>query len=176
MHPTNSQRLSSLKSLKLTVASLAAVAVVSLLTCNVFAGEGHKHKKCDAGTQECLDKMAAKLKTKGWLGIETAKIDDGWYKISAVVANSPAEQAGLQVGDVLISLNGVKVNAENKAGLKKVKKSLTPGSTANYVVKRQGTKQQVAVTLGQIPETQIAEWIGQHLLDHHATERVAAIN
>ena len=168
-------RLSSSKSLKTTVASLAAVAVVSLLTCDVQAGEKHKHKKCKGETQQCLDKMAAKLKAKGWLGIETAKIDGGWYKISAVVADSPAEQAGLQVGDVLISLNGVKVNAKNKADLKKVKKSLTPGTAANYVVKRQGTKQQVAVTLGQVPETQIAEWIGQHLLQHHATERVAAI-
>ena len=167
--------LSSPKSLKATVASLAAVAVVTLLTSGVQAGEKHKHKKCQGETQKCLDKMAAKLKAKGWLGIETSKIDGGWYKISAVVADSPAEQAGLEVGDVLISLNGVKVNAENKADLKKIKKTLTPGAAANYVVKRQGTKQQVAVTLGHVPETQIAEWIGQHLLEHHATERVASI-
>ncbi len=174
MQASRIQRHSS-KSLKATVASLAAVAVVSLLTCDVQAGEKHKHKKCEANTQQCLDKMAAKMKSKGWLGIETSKIDGGWYKISAVVADSPAEQAGLQVDDVLISLNGVKVNAENKADLKKVKKSLTPGAAANYVVKRQGTKQQVAVTLGEVPETQIAEWIGQHLLEHHATERMAAV-
>lgn len=165
MHKTHTLR-------KLTTSTLVVFAL--LLAGSAIAGE--RHERCNLDTQECLDKMAAKMKTKGWLGIETTKIEDGWYKVSAVTAESPAAEAGLQAGDVLLALNGVKLNANNKAELKKAKKSLGPGKTANYVVKRQGAKVQVAVTLSHVPEIQIAEWIGQHLLEHHTAEQIAAVN
>ena len=157
-----------------TLTALTLTVFALLLAGSTLAGD--RHERCNLDTQECLDKMAAKMRAKGWLGIETAKLDDGWYKISAVKASSPAAEAGLQPGDVLLALNGVKLNAKNKAELKKVKKTLGPGKTANNVVKRQGAKVQVAVTLSQVPEIQIAEWIGQHLLENHAGEQIAAAN
>ncbi len=157
-----------------TLFALTLTVFAFLLAGSAIAGD--RHERCNLDTQECLDKMAAKMRSKGWLGIETTKVDDGWYKISTVKASSPAAEAGLQAGDVLLALNGVKLNANNKAELEKVKKTLGPGKTANYVVKRQGAKVQVAVTLSHVPEIQIAEWIGQHLLEHHTGEQIAAAN
>lgn len=164
------------RSLKIIVSTITATALVALIGGPTFAGEGQGHKKCEAKTQKCLDKMAAKMRSKGWLGIESKKNADGRYEITVVSADSPASRAGLQPGDVLIALNGVKLKAENKAELKKIKKSLTVGAVANYVVKRDGSKQQVAVTLGQMPEIQIAEWVGRHMVENHTTERVAAVH
>ena len=149
----------------------ALLIVVSLaVTGAVFAGQ----KPCSEDTENCLNKMVAKLKTKPWLGIETEKLESGWYRVSAVVADSPAAAAGFAEGDILVALNGVAIKADNKKQLKEAKLGLTVGGVANYVVKRQGTKQQLAVTLGNVPETKMAEWIGQHLMKHHAAEQIAA--
>lgn len=134
------------------------------------AGEDH----CDATALASLDKLAAKLHSKAWLGVETSKLESGWYKIAAVHEGSPAAEAGLQVGDVLVTLNGVKIHAENKDALKKAKRALGPGVTATYVVKRAGAKQQVAVTLGRMPEERIAQILGEHMLRLHA-ERIASV-
>jgi predicted metalloprotease with PDZ domain len=155
--------------------AIVGLVVVTLLAGSLYAGGQNGHWKCEAKTQDCLDKMAAKLKEKGWLGIDTEKIDGGWYRISAVHAGSPAAQAGLEVGDVLLTLDGVKVNAANKEELKKVKKGLGVGSTVSYVVKRDGTKQQVAATLGPMPEAQIAEQVGHHMLEQHTSKQIATI-
>ena len=152
---------------------LATIALVALTLISGPAFAGKSHKTCKSDDQQCLDKMAAKLRTSGWLGVETAKIDGGWYQIAAVVDGGPAAQAGLQVGDVLLAVNGVKFHAKNKAELKQAKASLVAGSTATYVVKRDGTKQKVAVTLGTMPEAQIAERIRQ-MIEQDGTERLAA--
>jgi C-terminal processing protease CtpA/Prc len=139
--------------------------------------KGHAKKaehRCDKNAQDCLDSMATHLKAKGWVGIETEAADKGFYKVAKVVYGSPAERAGFQAGDVLVAINGVYLNSEDKTELKQVKKSLGPGVKANYTVLRNGSKQQVAVTLSTVPDDVVARWVGEHMIDQHAYVQLAA--
>lgn len=97
-------------------------------------------------------------------------------QITAVVPDSPAEAAGFQAGDVLVALNGIALSEENHEALKKAKRSFAPARSVTYTVKRAGAKQQLAVTLGHVPAKVMAEWIGQHMLEHHTTAVVASAN
>ena len=59
--------------------------------------------------------------TRGWLGVQIQDVDEGMAKalqlngwngaiISQVIKNSPAEDAGVEKQDVIIAVNGVKVD------------------------------------------------------------------
>ena len=152
-----------------------AVVIVGLamligVTAVVVAGDKH----CKGTTQECLDKMVAKYQQKGWLGVETEKLDNGRWEITKVYSDSPAEQAGFKPGDVFVSVNGVEMTTDNKEALSKIKHAMGPGSDVNYVVKRQGGKVKLAAHLGTVPDAVVAEWVGQHMVKDHTTTKMAS--
>jgi S1-C subfamily serine protease len=136
-----------------------------------------------AGGSKCTEqhasadyqKMAEKMAAKGWLGIDTEKNASGGYTVSAITKGSPAEKAGFQVGDVLVALNGVKLSDDNKDAIYKVKSTLGPGKAVNYTVARAGSEKQINATLAEVPREVLAEWLGEHVLDH-TTVAVAASN
>jgi len=134
---------------------------------------GEKKHDCTASTQDCLNKMAAKFKEKGWVGIEYDKSNDkkgDKQVISKVISGSPAEKAGLREGDVLLAINGVRFGDEDKDKWAKVKKAWKPGQTITYTLARDGKKSEVAVTLGHVPQEVMAQWIGEHMLQHATVE------
>jgi S1-C subfamily serine protease len=143
--------------------ALLAVALVS----PAIAGKGHK---CDASTQDCLNKIAASMKHKGWVGIEYDKEKGDTPIVTKVVADSPAQKAGLQKGDVLLAVNGVKYGDDDKAKWTKVKKAWKPGSTITYTVKRGSKSKELNVTLGTVPEDVMYAWLGEHMLQHATVE------
>ena len=67
------------------------------------------HEKCTADTQTCLNMMVSKLKARGWVGIEMDE-EDGKLTILRVEDESPAAEAGLREGDVLVAVNDQPVN------------------------------------------------------------------
>jgi predicted metalloprotease with PDZ domain len=139
------------------------------------AKEMHAAKKCTYGTQECLDHMAAKLQSSGWVGIELDKDETtGVMTVQRVVPGSPAEQAGFQVGDVLFALNGIELNDKNEAALKTAKKDWKPGQNVSYTLKRDGRPVNASLTLGVMPADVLAKFIGEHMLEHASTEVVAS--
>ena len=151
-----------------------AVAVVVLVGGASLAVAGGA--KCAEQHQTAdYQKMAEKMAAKGWLGIETEKTASGGYAVKGITKGSPAEKAGFQVGDVLVALNGVKLNDENKDAIYKVKSTLGPGKAVNYTVARAGSEKQISATLGEVPREVLAEWLGEHVLDH-TTVAVAATN
>jgi carboxyl-terminal processing protease len=153
---------------------LGFVAVVVLmLAVAAPAVAGGKHK-CTASADDCLNKMSAKYQKTAWLGIETEETKGGHRAVSRVFEGSPAEKAGFKKGDILLALNGVEMTDENKDALKKVKHSLTAGSHATYVVKRQGGKVKLEAELGSVPREVMAQWIGDHMLDGHAEMKLAS--
>lgn len=147
---------------------LAVLALVAL-TAPVLAGEGHK---CTAGTQECLDMMAAKLASKGWVGIELDKTDKGELVITKVIRHSPAQEAGLKKGDILVAMNGLSLTDESEENKKKLEKtwgSFKPGNEVAYAINRDGKKTKAKITLARMPEELVASYIGRHMMEHATT-------
>lgn len=127
---------------------------------------GEAHPKCPYTTQECLNSMARRLKSAGWIGIEYEPKDPAGPRVTKVVPGSPAEKAGLQPGDVLFALNGVEMKSENEDALVKARKEWKPGQAVQYTIKRNGASKQVEVVLGEWPADILARYIGEHMLEH----------
>lgn len=150
---------------------LALVAVMALAALPVAAG-GYG-KKCTASTQDCLNHMAAQMKNSGWIGVELDEDQaTGAYKVTKVVPGSPAEASGIQPGDVLYALNGIRISEENHEALMKAKKEWKPGQSVTYTIKRDGTDRQVSLTLAPMPADVLARYIGTHMLEHATVEVV----
>jgi predicted metalloprotease with PDZ domain len=157
--------------LRRLLVALACCAVIATIP----AVAGDSSKKCPMPLQECLDRMSEALKATGWVGIEydDETVSDGGYKIYKVIDGSPAQKAGLQPGDVLYALNGVRLAKENKAALAKVRKDWKPGQSVTYTIKREGVDREIKLTLAPMPADVMARWIGEHIKMHEAAERGA---
>jgi S1-C subfamily serine protease len=143
--------------------TLAAAAVVVLLAAPAFAGG----EKCnEQHAQADYQTMAEKWSKKPYLGVETEKNAQGFYAVTAVKAGSPGEKAGLRTGDVLVALNGVKMTEANKEALKAAKAGLAPGKQATYTIERGGREQKITATYGEVPREVLAQWLGEHVLEH----------
>ncbi len=97
---------------------------------------------------------------RGWLGvqlqpltpelIELFAVPEGrGVLVSAVLAGSPAAEAGLQPGDVLLAINGTRLGSVRET-LDAVA-ALAPGSRATLEVWRQGKRQRLTVIIGERP-------------------------
>jgi S1-C subfamily serine protease len=123
--------------------------------------------KCSAQhTQADYQKMAEKMAAKGWLGLDTEKNAGGGYVVRSVASGSPAEKSGFRAGDVLVALNGVRLGEDNKEALAKVKSNLGPGKEVNYTIQRSGAERTVTATLAPVPHDVLAQWVGEHVLEH----------
>jgi predicted metalloprotease with PDZ domain len=160
-----------MKRLLATTLTLALVAPVAPL----WAGEKSEKKQCDQSAAVCAEMMKEKLGQRGWVGINMEYDKQiGATVITNVVANSPAERAGFQKGDILEGLNGVDYAEENEELLKEQYGSFRPGKTATFTVGRDGKSHDLKVELESIPEAILAQWIGQHILDYHQEEAALA--
>ena len=68
-----------------------------------------------------------------------------------IVAGGPAEQAGLQAGDIITAVNGTALDATHPLDL--VMSQSAPGQTITLDVLRNGQTSQLSVTLGTRPAT-----------------------
>ncbi|HET7563492.1 MAG TPA: PDZ domain-containing protein [Gemmatimonadaceae bacterium] len=88
---------------------------------------------------------------RGWLGIsfESGRSDStsGLPKIVAVAPGSPAERAGLEAGDVLVSLNGWSL----RRGMPSFDRLLRPGTRIPVRIQRRGETKTVNVVVGRQP-------------------------
>jgi serine protease Do len=75
--------------------------------------------------------------------------------VSSVDPGGPAAKAGLQAGDVILSVNGTPVN--DSTDLPSQIASLKPGSKATLEVWRDKSKKQSVVTLGSLSDTKLAD-------------------
>jgi serine protease Do len=98
--------------------------------------------------------------TRGWIGVQiqqvTPEIADslGLKQVTgALVAepqpNSPAVKAGIQSGDVIVSLNGAPVHDARE--LAKRISAMAPGTSVTVDVIHNGQQKTVTVTLGTLP-------------------------
>ncbi len=143
-------------------------------TAPLWADE-ESYKTCPEDAANCAKAMQENMKERGWVGINMDYDKEaGVTVISNVLANSPAERAGFQVGDVLLGLNGVDYTEENQKPLKAEYATFKPGKTATFKVERNGQPIDIKVELEQIPQAILAQWVGQHILEAHLGEAEVA--
>lgn len=147
------------------------VVLLMALLVSVAAVAGGKKK--DMSADEALAMMEAKMAAKPWLGVEYAKAEKSYFKIDNVVANSPAEKAGFQAGDIILAMDGVEYTKANKKAVKAAWTKVSPGSDADFVVKRAGEKVQLTATLEHVPSELQAQWIAEYMSTNYPDYRLA---
>jgi serine protease Do len=74
--------------------------------------------------------------------------------VSSVESGSPAENAGIKAGDVLLAIDGKQV--ERSAELPPMVAAVKPGGKASFEIWRDGKKQTLGVTIGELKPEQVA--------------------
>jgi predicted metalloprotease with PDZ domain len=113
--------------------------------------------------------MVEMLSRKGWIGSEWND-EDEIPVLTQVVTGSPAEAAGLSRGDKVLAFNGVSTSEGEEAVWAETKKSMVPGKTVTITIERAGVQKDIDVLLVALPRHVMAQWIGNHVLDHHLAE------
>ncbi|MCD6099117.1 MAG: DegQ family serine endoprotease [Candidatus Marinimicrobia bacterium] len=101
---------------------------------------------------------------RAWLGVWIQDVNDKIAKsmklktregalVSNVEENSPAEKAGLQVGDVIIEFDNHKV--KDSSHLRALVANSEPGSVKEVVVLRSGKEKRLKVKLGELPGSEV---------------------
>jgi S1-C subfamily serine protease len=85
--------------------------------------------------------------------------DERGALVSSVGKDSPAEKAGIEKGDVILSIDGVAVSDGN--ALRNRIASAKPGSTVSLGLVRDGAEKTVQVKLRELASTQTAEAVSE---------------
>lgn len=96
--------------------------------------------------------ISAEIKEKGkvergWLGVRIGEDEKGNVGLLEVEKDSPAEAAGLEVGDVILEFDGKTVNSSEMLVTEVRKRK--PGDTITVKIEREDKIQKVKMTLGE---------------------------
>ena len=149
--------------MKRIISVLTAVSLLAFAA-PVLAGDGYA---CTASAQECLDKLATKAAKMGYEGLDgDYNKEAATWTVTAVHADSPAVAAGFKVGDVIWGANGKAFSEFTKESWGEFEKHQVAGATVVYNVKRGQKKKDIEVTLAEMPEGEIATFVGKHMVSH----------
>jgi C-terminal processing protease CtpA/Prc len=165
------------KNVALGMAVVACAVILGVGT--AFAGGGHdcggksedhaRHAKmeCNMTAEQCAEEMQKTLSTRGWLGISFDD-DEDVVTINKVYSGSPAERAGFQEGDRIVSINGVPADEKHEEKIHGMLKTAKIGDQVAYVVTRGSQNLTLNATLAQMPQSLIAEAIEHHKQEEHS--------
>lgn len=99
--------------------------------------------------------------TRGWLGVTIQDVDQALAEsfgldrpegalVAAVSDGSPADKAGLETGDIVVSLDGTEVPYSN--ALPPLVGAVVPGTAVELGVLREGERQTIEVTIEPLEE------------------------
>jgi serine protease Do len=86
-------------------------------------------------------------KGKGFLGMATEARKQGGIKVTKIGEDSPAKAAGLEVGDILHSLNGTPL--ESREQLQELLKEMAPGDEVAFDMERGDKRETLTFELGE---------------------------
>jgi putative serine protease PepD len=94
--------------------------------------------------------ISGKTVQHAYLGVQISDTaDDTGAQVSKIVAGSPADKAGLQVGDVVTAFDGKPVTTADD--LTALVATYAPGDKATVTIKRNGATKTLDITFGQRP-------------------------
>jgi serine protease Do len=119
---------------------------------------------------------------RGYLGVTIQEVTPAIAKaiglnapegalVSDVSPNSPAQRAGLQSGDVIVSMNGTNVVESNQ--LRMNVSMMNPGQTVHLKVFRDGQTRDVTVQVGELPGKKVERASRESDESEHALEGVS---
>jgi len=112
-------------------------AIMGVFAVFVVARRRPKCLRAGARLARRLSNVATSLQSRGTRGALVSRIDPG----------SPAEKAGLEIGDVIIRFAGNRV--KNSAQLRKLVVEAKPGMDVVVEVMRNGRRQSFSVTIAK---------------------------
>jgi len=112
-------------------------AILGVFAVFVVARRRPKCLRAGARLARRLSNVATSLQSRGTRGALVSRIDPG----------SPAEKAGLEIGDVIIRFAGNRV--KNSAQLRKLVVEAKPGMDVVVEVMRNGRRQSFSVTIAK---------------------------
>jgi serine protease Do len=89
--------------------------------------------------------------------------------VADVSANSPAQKAGIERGDIIVGVNGKPVEDAN--GLRMTISMMQPDTKANMKVLRDGSEEEVAVKLATMPTEEAA-----NVPDHNGSDSSSSLS
>jgi serine protease Do len=119
---------------------------------------------------------------RGWIGVyvqpvtpeiaESLKLeeDDGAL-VADVTDGGPADKAGVQRGDIIIELNGNKI--DEMPDLPKLVASYAPGTKTKMKVLRDGKEKVLNIKLGELPEK--GAQISNRVVDHEVEQNLGLV-
>ncbi len=109
---------------------------------------------------------------RGWLGVYIQDIDETLAEamgikqnegalVSDVADEGPGAKAGIQSGDIVVTLDGAKIRSSTQLRNEIAAKS--PGSEATFELLRDGDREHVTVILGELPADEVAADVSERL-------------
>ncbi len=105
-----------------------------------------------------LRKVDAGAEDQGWLGVMIKSVGSegtATVTLTNIVTGSPADEAGLLAGDVLVSVDGEALSGDLASAINMIK-AHKAGDEVTIVVLRDGQEETVTATLGSRAESQAA--------------------
>jgi len=127
--------------------------------------------ECGMTAEQCAEYMKKDAQTRGWLGVNLEMGSEGRMSVSKVWPGSPAEKAGFQTGDQIVSMNGTDVNEKNGEKVMKMMQKSAIGDKVEFRVARGSNTFNLEAVLVKIPDEVLSETIDQHLKEHHKTTK-----
>lgn len=140
---------------------------VAIAMITTVAGVGLVAQTPDAKTATAPKVMSwSFFSTGGYLGIQTAEVSNENFgkfglpsvrgvAVEKVTEGSPAERGGIQIGDVIVRVNGEEITSSQK--LTRLIGEISPDHTARITVFRNGTERELSVTVGKRPQPKFDE-------------------
>lgn len=142
---------------------LATCALAAIVSLPATAGDP---ARCTGEPRECERQIRDFLAGRKYFGV---KMDDSKWGpvIKSVVEGSPADVAGLKVGDRVLSVNGKDCTREGVKRFKELMASAKDSSRIVITVMRVGRLVQIHTKMASITPAQIDKIIAAHLKSAH---------
>ena len=143
--------------------------VIGINTAIVASGQGIGFAIPINMAKELLPQLEKGKVTRGWLGVSIQEVTDDIAKsfklkdakgalVAEVMEGTPAQQGGMERGDIIISFDGKEVDTPNE--LQRIVASTSPDKGVKVKVIREGKVKTLTVKVGtmpgEIPETEQA--------------------
>jgi len=151
-----------------TLIVIASLLLTAISAISAIAGEDLP--RCPASREDCEKKIREAMTGKMYLGVIFYDTEKG-ILIKSVVSESPAEEAGLRQGDLIVKVNGQNCADGNVKLFKKLVGKAQEKGVVRIRVKRNGSHVDTEAKLTQITETQIQRVVAAHMKAVHPEEK-----